>query len=176
MSQIGVNNGRIRLVKVPSNILRLRPLPHSQNVTNWSRPVERKIMSTFELETWTHHQQIELVQFCSFIHCNCQIGVNRWIMLALIRREQTDHVIIVVQRWVLLPFSRISQGLISGTSRTENCKKRPISKNVCDGTCQVEYAQWFGVWPTFRIAVVREIFGCDVANIGTTHTTTGRFI
>ena len=40
---------------------RIRPLPHSQNVTrgpNWSRPVEWKIQFTFELETWRHHQQI----------------------------------------------------------------------------------------------------------------------
>ena len=67
-------------------------------------------------------------------------------MVALIRQEQTDPVIIVVltlltQRWVHLPFLRISHCFISGTSRIQNCKKRPISKNVCDGTYPVEYAQ-----------------------------------
>ena len=71
-------------------------------------------------------------------------------MLALIRREQTNHVIIVVgptnvtNAVTLGPPAVILTyltWLISGTSRPQHCRKRPIRKNGCDGTCPVEYAQ-----------------------------------
>ena len=62
---------RIRLVKFRPTILGSAHL-RSQNVTDWSRPVERKILSTIELETWCRYvtKKLEL--------SGCQLNWYHW--------------------------------------------------------------------------------------------------
>ena len=83
----------------------------------------------------------------SFIHCNwCEsldnVSFNKTV--ADISRDNyctnITNAVTFGSPPVHLPFLRVSDCFISGASRLQNCKKRPISKNVCDGTCPVEYA------------------------------------